>query len=77
MSTETRDKVEALAAFEAIVSDFFTFQAAACTSQPDCDCGRGPEWHCERNVCKHGHFDCAVVEGGACGDEQRGAQNDA
>lgn len=23
------------------------------------------------HTCKHGHFDCAIVEGGACSDEQR------
>lgn len=30
---------------EAIVSDFFALQAAACTTQEDCKCGRSPEEH--------------------------------
>ena len=28
------------AILEGICSDFFAFQAAACTAQPDCGCGR-------------------------------------
>ena len=30
---------------EEVISEFFTFQAAACTTQPDCQCGRDhSEW---------------------------------
>lgn len=32
-----------LAAIEAIVDDFFAFQAAACSASPDCSCGRAPD----------------------------------
>lgn len=31
---------EEKAILEGICSDFFAFQAAACTTQPDCTCGR-------------------------------------
>lgn len=34
------EALEALAAMEEIIADFFAFQAAACTTQPDCRCGR-------------------------------------
>jgi len=34
------DYREALDAMEEIISDFFAFQAAACTAQPGCNCGR-------------------------------------
>jgi len=34
------EKARALAAMEEIVADFFAFQAAVCTTQPDCTCGR-------------------------------------
>jgi hypothetical protein len=38
-------KTAALAVMEEVIDDFFAFQAAACTAQPDCTCGRGPEHH--------------------------------
>lgn len=34
------EKAEALSAMNEIVDDFFAFQAAACTTQADCQCGR-------------------------------------
>jgi hypothetical protein len=34
------ERAETLAAMESIVDDFFAFQAAACTTQADCQCGR-------------------------------------
>jgi len=37
MSREERDEI--LVAMSSIIDDFFTFQAAACTTQPGCPCG--------------------------------------
>lgn len=34
------EKEIALTAMEEVINDFFAFQAAACTTQPDCACGR-------------------------------------
>lgn len=34
------EKAEALVAMQEIVDDYFAFQAAACTTQPGCECGR-------------------------------------
>ena len=40
LSVITITKVEGSDDIEEIVADFFAFQAAACTTQADCKCGR-------------------------------------
>lgn len=35
-----KQRDEALVAMSSIMDDFFAFQAAACTTQADCPCGR-------------------------------------